>query len=155
VNSIAVTLVLLVVGVVACAAAGLTSETAPLCDSWTGEMTRAGGVCEGIDFSWLPEGRDYAKLVGLRIAGWIPMVPAGALFFAWLLAGALDRRASSARIPSPAVAFLAKRAFCLGILLGGLSVVAPIDVPVWFGFVPWALLGGSAHVYVANLPQRL
>lgn len=159
-NSLAATGVVLLVAVAACVLIGATRPVeAP--EDWSRhaafEVTVAQRARDAAAL-WLPfpvDGREYARLVDLRIAGWMPIVPAGLLFMGWLLTWAFDRRASGGRIPSPAIAFLAKRGFCAGILLGGIAIVVPIAVPPWFGYVPWVILAGSAHVYVANLPERL
>jgi hypothetical protein len=149
-----------------CVAAGLGMDATELCREWEEQMGRA-GVRE--EASWasaaesavaaarsaLPaavRGQGYARLAAGRLSAWAPVGLVLAPLWVWALARGLDRRAA---VPSPSLAYLAKRGVLLAVLLWTTAIFAPLPVPLWFAFVPASSLVACTRVYVSNLPAHL
>jgi hypothetical protein len=164
-KAVMVSLVSIVVGAAICAAIGLLGECPALGPDWSpivrGDGARPAEIAWRNIEPWIPirvNGLAYARLVGWRIYGWTPVAWFGSLVAVWALIRGLARRenrAAESRIPSPAMAYLSKRLACLAAVAACVAPFVPAPLPLWFGFVPWALGAWGVYGFVSNLPERI
>lgn len=83
-----------------------------------------------------------------------PISLVAALLLAAALGFAFELRCRG-RVPSPALAYLAKKACVLALGAAAAYITWPVSIPLWSMYAASLALAAAALVYVSNLPARL
>lgn len=109
----------------------------------------------------LAEGGDPAVRAALHAAGCLeratlarPILPVAGLLLVAALGLAFELRGRG-RIPSPALAYLAKKAGVLALGAVAAYITWPLSFPLWSMYCVSVVLAAAALLYVSNLPARL